>query len=47
MTFDPQLATFTVTGSYATSDAPATGHTYTATLYYDGIAFRLLALSGT
>jgi len=48
VTFDGELGTFAVTGTYTlTSDAAAPGHTYTATLFYDGIGFRVLGISGT
>ena len=48
VTFDGELGTFAVTGTYAlTSDAAAPGHAYTATLFYDSNGFRVLGISGT
>jgi hypothetical protein len=48
VTFDAEAGTFTVSGSYAlTSDAGTPGHAYTATLFYDGNAFRVLGIAGS
>ncbi len=46
--FDPEIGTFTVTGSYVvTSEAGTPGHTFTAALFYDGSAFRVLGITGS
>jgi hypothetical protein len=44
--FDPELGTFTVTGSYViTSEVATPEHPVTSTLFYDGNAFRVLTVT--
>jgi hypothetical protein len=46
VTFDAEHGTFGVTGTYALTSDPATAHAYTATLFYDGQAPRVLGIAG-
>lgn len=46
VTFDAEQGTFGVTGTYALTSDPAAIHAYTATLYYDGQAVRVLGIAG-
>ena len=48
VTFDGERGTFAVTGTYSlAADGAAPGHGYTATLFYDGSAFRVLGITAS